>query len=519
MNSFEHLNLKRRASLLGKVKGIKFKWTVFILFLLLLNMFILGVFLLKGIHSHQKNTYENLLMENSKLSNLYIRERYISREDSVGINLGYGSASNADELKNMNFKEFYEKEAYSLSVAIEKMVHLQVALFDYEGELLDGSFKEPLLDRDRPLLKRALSDEIVYEKRGDEITYFAPVYDFENQVGAMKIVYIADLERVFYNEIKWLFVKIAIIALVISGGAGIWYFSGISRQILKLKSDMKSIESGKYDIEDIIKTDDEIEELSRGIYYAASKINSDVNALFDEKSKLELALEKLRKLERQQKAFIGDITHEFKTPLTVIKAQLDLMWLYKDDEELVVQAKAIAEKEIKRLDSMVAKTLYLSKLEKYDFEKQIESVDMKMLLEDICQRMEGKARKFGIKLNLDLIAWTFECDKDQMMQIVINLVDNAIKYNHVGGAIFIRTYEKSDLVYLEIEDTGIGIADEDKKHIFEPFYVVDKNRSKKFSGTGLGLALVKKLAKAQGLDIQVSDGENGTKMTLKNIDS
>lgn len=83
MNSFEHLNTKRRASLLGKVKGIKFKWTVFILFLLLLNMFILGVFLLKGIHSHQKNTYENLLMENSKLSNLYIRERYISREDSV----------------------------------------------------------------------------------------------------------------------------------------------------------------------------------------------------------------------------------------------------------------------------------------------------------------------------------------------------------------------------------------------------------------------------------------------------
>ena len=489
---------------------IKVKWTIFILFLLVINFGLLSVFMLNGIFNNQKKTDETILLENSKLANLYIRELYISRDDSDGVNLDYGSLNDINKLKEMDFKTFYEQEAYSLSVAIERMVHLPVAFYSIDGKLLDGSFKEILGQDEVELLNRSLKNEIVYEKRGDEIFYFAPIYDFENQIGVMKLVYSTYSNRIFYNEIKYLFIKIGILSLIITGGAGVGYFSKVSKEIDVLKKNIKSIEAGDYQLDSILETNDELEELSRGIYYAAGKIDNEVNALYEEKQKLELAINKLQKLEKQQKIFIGDTTHEFKTPLTVIKAQMDLMTLYRDDEVMTVKAKEIAEKEIKRLDNMVAKTLYLSRLEKYDFERKLENVNMDILLDDICQRMEGKANKFNISIIRDLKPWIFVRDSEQMMQIIINLIDNAIKYNEVGGKIFVRNYFENKKHIIEIEDTGIGISANDKKHIFKPFYVVDKNRSKKFSGTGLGLALVKKLICAQGGDIDIKDGLNGT---------
>lgn len=487
----------------GKIKSVKFKWTAFLAVLLVSNLIVIGVLTLGGIRQNQIHTYEKLLMENSRISNLYIRESYVSE--------GYQKRYEADGGKEIgDIESFFKKESYSLSSEIRKMTHLPVALYDMEGKLLDASFKEPMEGYESSLLSRALEDEMVYSKKDDEIAYFAPVYGFEKQIGAISFIYSCREERLFYEGIRQLFLKIAVFSLAATGAIGTLYFSRVASKIEKLKADVKSIEAGSYDIERRMESKDEIEELEGGIVYAASRIQEEMDSLFEEKEKLELAVSKLRELETKQKSFIGDITHEFKTPLTVISAQIDLMNMYRDDQDMCVYAKGIAKKEIERLDSMVSKSLYLSKLEKYEFEKKFEDIDMSDLVLDVCSRMEGKASKYDIDIIAELADWKIKADREQMVQVMVNLIDNAIKYNNPGGQIFVRTLESAQARIIEVEDTGIGIKSEDAKRIFEPFYVVDKNRSKKFSGTGLGLSLVKRMVEDHGGRIEARPKKRGS---------
>lgn len=486
---------------------IQFKWTFFISILLITTMSFLGFFLLEGIKDQQVNTYESMLLENSKISNWYIREQFIIHRNS--------SENKYKGVSNENFNDFYVNQAYNLSKGIEQMVHLPIALFDINGNLLDGQFTDNLEEDEYILLKRSLKNEIVYKKKSNTIVYFAPIYDTTSQIGAMKIIYSADSEAIFYHKIKRLFLRISIISIILSNFIAISYFARVAGKINLLKKNIKSIETENYDIINPIVSNDELDELSRGIVYAGNKIQSNLKSINEKNAQLTIALDKLEAIGHQQKSFIGNITHEFKTPLTVIKNQMDLMCLYKDDKELVSSAKLLADKEIKRLDDMVAKTLHLSKLERYEFDQIIEMNNMKNLITDISQRMEAKANKYGIEILYNLEEISLECDNDNMILILINLIDNAIKYNNINGKIYIRLYRKSNCTYIEVEDTGIGISDEDKQRVFEPFYVVDKNRSRKFSGTGLGLSLVKKLVESQGLEIKALDGKSGVLMQIK----
>ncbi len=316
--------------------------------------------------------------------------------------------------------------------------------------------------------------------------------------------------KVFYKDIKLLFYKISIVSICIASLIGIVYFSKIAENISRLKYSVEAIEQGDYDSIAKLDSQDELGDLREGIFFMAKTIKQNIEDITTEKEKLELAVKKLQKLEKQQKEFIGNITHEFKTPLTVLKAQIDLISLYKDDEEMACRSKKIAEKELKRLDAMVENILSLSRVEKYDFEFKREKINTKKLLKDIYMRMEGKASKFGIKIIENLQDAYIFIDAESFMQIFINLIDNAIKYNVRNGQIYIRSYIKEGKNHIQIEDTGIGIPKEHREKIFEPFYTVDKNRSKNFSGTGIGLSLVNNLVKNQSGTIRLVDTKKST---------
>lgn len=447
--------------------------------------------MLKGVLANQKAYYEELLRENSKIANLYIRETYISSDSD-------------------NFEEFYLREAENLVLNLKRIIHLPIAMYDMEGQILfsGGNIS---VDRQPPnIMIDALKDQCVYEEYGNEIVYLAPIYDFDKQIGVIKITYSAERESIFYKDIKLLFYKISIVSICIASLIGIVYFSKIAENISRLKYSVEAIEQGDYD--SIVKLDsqDELGDLREGVFFMAKTIKQNIEDITTEKEKLELAVKKLQKLEKQQKEFIGNITHEFKTPLTVLKAQIDLISLYRDDEDMACRSKKIAEKELKRLDAMVENILSLSRVEKYDFEFKREKINTKKLLKDICLRMEGKASKFGIKIIENLQDAYIFIDAESFMQIFINLIDNAIKYNVRNGQIYIRSYIKEDKNHIQIEDTGIGIPKEHRQKIFEPFYTVDKNRSKNFSGTGIGLSLVKNLVENQSGTISLVDTKKST---------
>jgi signal transduction histidine kinase len=447
--------------------------------------------MLRGIEKNQRDAYEAFLKDNSKTANLYIREKFLSSEEK-------------------DFEKFYSENAEGLVLDLGKILDLSIALYDRKGKKIGSIHNDVEDEKKLKIMDKALHNKIVYEKNGQKIVYLAPMYDFEKQIGVLKFEYYTQKERNFYEDMKKLFFQVGTTSILMTYLMAHLYFSKVVHNILNLKKSVKEIEKGNYEDVMILDEKDEFGDLSRGIYFMSSKIKENIHEINDEKEKLQLAVEKLQSLEKQQKEFIGDITHEFKTPLTIIKAQIDLMTLYKDDEDMIGKSKEIAEKELKRLDSMVENILYLSKLEKYDFELKKEKICTKKLLMDICHRMGGKASKFGIEMITDLQEAYIFMDAESFMQIFINLIDNGIKYNVNGGKIYIRSYVKNDKNYIEIEDTGIGIPNEHRRKIFEPFYTVDKNRSKKFSGTGLGLSLVNKLVKRQKGTIRLLDFKERT---------
>jgi signal transduction histidine kinase len=267
-----------------------------------------------------------------------------------------------------------------------------------------------------------------------------------------------------------------------------------------LKKSADSIREGHYIAESPVRRKDELGELGQGIYYMSTSIQQNIEAMHDEQQKLQLAIEKLQALEQQQKQYIGNISHEFKTPLTSIKAYVELLDMYKDDPQLLDDATNNIGKETERLYEMVEKVLHLSALEKYDFENQAEDVEVRALLEDACGRMRGKAEKFALTMELDLQPAIIRSDRESLMHIFINLLDNAIKYNVPGGVIRVRNELRMQerQAVIRIFNSGTPIPEEAQEKIFEPFYTVNKDRARKTGGTGLGLSLVKQFVEKQG---------------------
>ncbi|MGF7057925.1 ATP-binding protein [Brassicibacter mesophilus] len=473
--------------------SVKHKLTIFIIFLLLTNLVIISILTMNGIRSNQIKEYERYLRESSKTANLYIRERYLTSDIE-------------------DFETFYIKQAYELTIEIERILGIHTIIFDNQGRQVGNEVFEESKNEYGDIITKALDNQIVYKKIVDKIIYAAPVYDFNGQIGVMQLEYNLYSQNSF-NEDTWkLFIKFGLISIVVTFLIGRVFFINIVNKIKRLQKSVRFIEKGQYDINaTLIESKDEFGELSTGIQTMSKRIQDNIVELKDEKAKLQLALEHVQKLEKKQKEFIGNITHEFKTPIAVIKAQLDLMTLYDDDEDLADKCKNIINNELKRLNNMVENILHLSSLQQYDFEVKREKLCIHTLLKEIIDKLSGKASKYGIKIYSRLDPCEVYMDRESFMMIFINLIDNAIKYNVTNGEIHVTsTIINKDFNRIEIADTGIGIPDEHKKQIFEPFYTVDKNKSKKLSGTGLGLSLVKKMLVKQDATIGVLDSEKGT---------
>jgi two-component system phosphate regulon sensor histidine kinase PhoR len=189
--------------------------------------------------------------------------------------------------------------------------------------------------------------------------------------------------------------------------------------------------------------------------------------------------------------------------------------MYRDDATLLDDAVLNINLETERLHLMVEKILRLAALEKYEFEFQAERLDVREVLLDMINRMKAKAERFQVEIVPRLEEAAIWADRESIGHIMINLLDNAIKYNVPGGQIIISNVKEGDSVIIDIADTGIGIPAEACEKIFEPFYTVNKDRSRQTGGTGLGLPLVKQLAESQDGSIELLKTRNVTTFRLK----
>jgi signal transduction histidine kinase len=405
---------------------------------------------------------------------------------------------------------FLNTKGVEFARQLELLTGQSVVLYDRDGAVVSKKPASGSSDSMNRMLEYSLEGKTAYLVEEDELDYLTPLSVENEQVGVIRFYYSLKEEHDFYNRIRQTCISIGAIIFFLSFILAYFYFDSFANGIIKLERMVDRVREGHYDIPPLNRKD-EIGRLSVGIQAMSRQIMATMNEMVGEQEKLTQAVNKLSLLDQQQKQFIGNVTHEFKTPLTSIKAYIDLLEMYPDDDQLLETAKTTIKSETERLYEMVDKVLQLSALEKYDFEYQPEKINIKNMIVSVLQSLSGKMNKFGLELETELTEAYINADKDSLVIILVNLLDNAIKYNKVNGKVLVKNYLRDSYVWIEITDTGIGIPKEAADRIFEPFYTVDKNRSRQSGGAGLGLSLVKRYTEMQGGKIALlqSDG-NGT---------
>ncbi|WP_018247521.1 two-component system histidine kinase PnpS [Orenia marismortui] len=226
----------------------------------------------------------------------------------------------------------------------------------------------------------------------------------------------------------------------------------------------------------------------------------------------------IRRLEEMRKDFVGNVSHELKTPLTSIKGYVETLLDSKPSDNIYNSFLNIIKEEADRLQRLIEDLLNLSKIESHSNYKSKEDVDIVKIIDDTILLLESKAKKKDINLvaDLNLSAPNIQADQDQLSRLMINLIDNAIKYTPQGGKVKVSVDQKEEKLILEVEDNGIGIPEDDLPRIFERFYRVDKARSRKLGGTGLGLSIVKHIVEEHQGNISVeSEIGQGTRFSVE----
>lgn len=201
----------------------------------------------------------------------------------------------------------------------------------------------------------------------------------------------------------------------------------------------------------------------------------------------------VRKLEQLRSDFVSNVTHELKTPLTSIIGFTDTLKAGAiEDTQTAMRFIDIIEIEAKRLYRLILDILSLSELETRKEDINIQKENIKQMILNVCDVLQPQIEKKGLELivKIDEKIPLFICNRDRISQMLMNLIDNAIKYTEKGH-IQISCFYKECTLEICVEDTGIGIPKESIERIFERFYRVDKGRSRKAGGTGLGLSIVK----------------------------
>ena len=252
----------------------------------------------------------------------------------------------------------------------------------------------------------------------------------------------------------------------------------------KITKGAESFADGNYHYEVNVDSRDEMGYLAAALNYMSGKIADS---------------------EDDQKKFIANVSHDFRSPLTSIKGYLEAMLDGTIPPEMHEKYLGIVLNETERLTKLTNGLLALNNLNTKGMHLDITDFDINDTVRKVAETFEGTCRKKSIAIELVLMGDELfvHADKGRIEQIVYNLTDNAVKFSHHDSVIRIETAEKKNKIYVSVKDNGIGIPPEDISMIFNRFYKSDSSRGKDKKGTGLGLSIVKEILTAHGENINV----------------
>ena len=302
----------------------------------------------------------------------------------------------------------------------------------------------------------------------------------------------AGMMSTFYNDFRAGFnetlLYAVIAAVIVAVAVSIFFSRGVVAPLRLMTDASQRIAAGHYDERVQINGDDELAQLG---------------ARFNQMA------EKLEQVESMRRRLIGDVSHELRTPLTAIKGSMEGLMdgVLPATHETYQQIHTEAD----RLNRLVDDLQELSRVEAGSYHLDIKPVDVSALVQTVAKRLSLQFESKRISLDLDLAPGLtrVQADEDRAVQVLTNLVGNALQYTPENGKVIISAKQLIDEVQIAVKDSGIGIPPEHLAHIFDRFYRVDKSRSRHAGGgSGIGLTIARALVEAMGGRIWVeSEGE------------
>lgn len=355
--------------------------------------------------------------------------------------------------------------------------------------------------------KYALFSEVTAALGGNSVFYYNFSSDATKSRAAIPITYRGKIIGAVYiyeysseeaELINSLRINLGTISVGVFAAAillAVLFSRFISRRLRSVVGAIKNVAAEKYNYRITVRGSDEIDELA-----------TEFNALAD----------RLQKTEELRQRFVSDASHELKTPLAGIRLLSDSITQNQDiPPELLREFVQDIGLEAERLSRITEKLLSLTRLD-VKREEKLGGVDIAAVIRDAMKMLKtlGAEKQVSIECELSdgCVIWA---NSDDIHEVAFNLIENAIKYNVKNGSVRVLLYAKDNRANLIIDDTGIGIPEEDMPHIFDRFYRVDKARNNDVGGSGLGLAIVKDTVEKHAGKVTVSRRESGgTRFTV-----
>ncbi len=346
----------------------------------------------------------------------------------------------------------------------------------------------------RDVLKRALDGEQVGDVSNDEqngyITISVPIIHNSEIAGGIYLAQNVNAIDNMVNSLRESMIFFCCLVLIIISILSIGLSIAITSPLERFKQTASEISKGNF----------KKRITSKGLSEFVEVGNS-MNYMCDELSLIE---------ERRRK-FVSDVSHELKTPMASIKLVCDCIKGADYNPEMVKELLGDMSEEVDRLTRIVERLLELTKLDGKVSKLNLQECDIKETLNQVVKNLSEIAKENDITIYRDFVDDEYDMlliDEDKIYESLYNIVDNAIKYSPRGGYIKIDVKENENFVVISIEDTGEGIPDSEKEHIFERFYRIDNSRSRETGGTGLGLSIAKEAVTMHGGSIEIADGKD-----------
>ncbi|MFS0553806.1 ATP-binding protein [Brevibacillus sp. 179-C9.3 HS] len=338
----------------------------------------------------------------------------------------------------------------------------------------------------------------------NDIKYQLFVHPIQNKKGEPAYIFaMTSLQPVdeAISMIKEYYVYLLLFVVLLILLSSFYYSKQIARPLLRINHTTKKIASLDFSEKIPVASKDEIGDLSHNINMLSARLHSYIEQLQQD-------IEKEKQLENTRKEFISGVSHELKTPLSVIQSCLSILkdGVASHKKDYYFEA---MENEVKKMDMLIVDMLDLAKYESGTYKMKMESFPIDDVIQLICEKLRPELESKELHLHTELIPVNVVANQLRIEQVLVNFLTNAIRYTPERESIIISSREEKDSIKVCIENKGAHIQEEQLKKIWDRFYRGESSRHRSTGGTGLGLAISKKILEMHGVPYGVYNTQDG----------